>query len=94
MKLEYHRLVRAELAQAFDWYEDHRAGLGSEFLDIFEAALPVLLKRPRSFGLWGRSHRVRRMKLPGFPYDVLFCILSGRIRISVCGITGGILRSA
>jgi hypothetical protein len=38
-----------ELAEAVRWYEVRKQGLGSEFLDEVDAALPLLATRPRSF---------------------------------------------
>ncbi len=81
MKLELHKCVPAEVDEAVEWYEDQRPALGAEFLTAFKTHVAAILERPRTFGFWRGSRRVRRLKMRRFPYDILFWILPGRIRI-------------
>lgn len=70
-----HRLIvrpeaEAELAEAFDWYEDRVSGLGSDFLLCVDAVLNAVLRDPQHYP---RIHRVvRRALTRRFPYEVFF----------------------
>ena len=62
--------AEAEMADAFDWYEDRAPGLGSDFLLCVDATLNAVLRNPESFP---RIHRtVRRALTRRFPYEVFF----------------------
>jgi plasmid stabilization system protein ParE len=62
--------AEAEMASAFEWYEDRVPGLGSQFLLCVDAVLRSILRRPQQFP---RLHRnARRALTRRFPYEVLF----------------------
>ena len=62
--------AEAEMAGAFDWYEDRSPGLGSEFLLCVDAVLSSIQRNPQQFP---RVHRiVRRALTRRFPYEVFF----------------------
>ncbi|MBI5775079.1 MAG: type II toxin-antitoxin system RelE/ParE family toxin [Verrucomicrobia bacterium] len=72
LALEKHPLVNADLREAFDWYEDQRAGLGGEFKDDF---LTHLRQLPRDAPLYAvRFADVRRLNLDRFPYGLFYVI--------------------
>ena len=81
MKLEFHERVPVEADEAVEWYENQSPHLGARFLAAYRVSVETILKRPRTFGYWRNSRRVRRMKMHRFPSDILFRILPGRIRI-------------
>lgn len=81
MKLSFHRRVQAEVDEAVDWYEEQSAGLGEDFFAKFKDALAQIEARPEGFSFWLASSSVRRVKLRRFPYDVLYEIRSGRVRV-------------
>lgn len=63
--------IPADLAEAADWYDDERPGLGSRFLEAVEATLTRIEEQPRSFPLVYRD--LRRALLPRpFPYQIYF----------------------
>lgn len=63
--------ILADLAEAADWYDDERPGLGSRFLDAVEATLIRIEEQPRSFPLAYRD--LRRALLPRpFPYQIYY----------------------
>jgi hypothetical protein len=67
--------VAEELAEAADWYDRRREGLGGELLDEVAGVLPLVLDRARSFPqLKGFRDRfeIRRALLERFPYAVVF----------------------
>ena len=62
--------AEAEMAEAFDWYEDRVPGLGSEFLLCVDAVFSSILRNPQHFP---HVHRVvRRALTRRFPYEVFF----------------------
>jgi plasmid stabilization system protein ParE len=62
--------AEAEMADAFDWYEDRVPGLGSQFLLCVDAVFSAILRSPQQFP---RVHRVVRRSLTRrFPYEVFF----------------------
>ena len=81
MNLSYHRRVQAEVDEAVDWYEEQSAGLGEDFFAKLKDALAQIEAHPEGFGFWLASSSVRRVKLRRFPYDVLYEIRLGRVRI-------------
>ena len=47
--------AEAEMAEAFDWYEQRLPGLGSEFLLCVDAVFNAILRNPQH---WAHVHRV------------------------------------
>jgi plasmid stabilization system protein ParE len=69
--------AEAEMAEAFDWYEDRVAGLGAEFLLCLDAVFSAVVRNPQQFP---HVHRVvRRALTRRFPYEVLFVVDSERV---------------
>ena len=69
--------AEAEMAEAFDWYEDRVPGLGSEFLLCVDAVLGAILRSPEQYP---RVHRtVRRALTRRFPYGIFFVEKGERI---------------
>lgn len=64
--------------EAARWYEDHRGGLGLEFLGAFQDATSRAAEMPESFPRWSEEPRYRRARLRRFPY-LLFYELRGEI---------------
>jgi plasmid stabilization system protein ParE len=62
--------AEAELADAYDWYEERVSGLGSEFLLCVDAALNALQRSPEQFPRVYRT--VRRALTRRFPYEIFF----------------------
>lgn len=62
--------AEAEMADAFDWYEDRVPGLGSDFLLCLDAVLRAIVRSPQQYP---RVHKtVRRALTRRFPYEVFF----------------------
>lgn len=66
-----------DLDAARDWYEQQRAGLGSEFLDEFAAAMRALELDPEREHLYYRNFR--RVLFRRFPYKLFYQIIGERI---------------
>jgi plasmid stabilization system protein ParE len=73
----------AEMAEAARWYEEHRAGLGSEFLDAVDEAVVRIGETPRMGSpVPGTSDQsIRRRPVRRFPYHVVYLELSDRLQI-------------
>lgn len=71
MKRRLRSEVVDDLAEAADWYDGRRPGLGLRFLEAVEATLVSIEENPR---LYRTVHRdLRRALLPRpFPYQVFF----------------------
>ena len=74
------RPAAEELAAAVGWYEDRRAGLGSEFFDAIVRTLNRIAEVPEA-GSPFRDLNARRMLVAGFPYQVVYRIDSDEIRV-------------
>lgn len=81
MKLSYHLRVQIETDEAVDWYEEQSPGLGDDFFAKLKETLAQIEAHPEGFSFWLASISVRRAKLRRFPYDVLYEIRPGRVRI-------------
>lgn len=74
--------AEADIEEAFRWYEDQRAGLGSEFLLAVEAALAAIEREPE---LHAPVHRnARRVLLRRFPYSLLYLIQRESVDVLGC----------
>ena len=66
----HRRKVGRDLAGAYGWYEDQRAGLGEEFLAAVDATFDAIEQVPEMFR---RVHgEVRRANVSRFPYAVFY----------------------
>ncbi|MCW5553068.1 MAG: type II toxin-antitoxin system RelE/ParE family toxin [Verrucomicrobiae bacterium] len=79
--MSFQLIVRPEaegdLAEAFDWYDERRAGLGTEFLAEVDAALEKAIENPLRFA--ALYHHVRRALVRRFPYKIFFYIEANRV---------------
>lgn len=64
--------AEADLANARDWYERQRAGLGAEFLLCVEEVLERIGRTPEMYRVV--HHDVRRVLTRRFPYAVYYRI--------------------
>lgn len=74
----------AELQEAALWYDNHRIGLGREFLD----SVDLVLSRVDRWPLAGAAIRglriaseVRRVPVERFPYHLIYVLSADAIRI-------------
>lgn len=61
-----------DLAEAREWYEARRIGLGDEFLASVAQAFAALEESPAQFPMY--HHPYRRVLIERFPYKVFFTI--------------------
>ena len=72
-RLFVRKTARADMAEAFAWYEGRRAGLGQEFLDAAAASFASIEVQPQIFSL--AVDDIRMAPLRRFPYVVYFVAL-------------------
>lgn len=71
--------AKADLRQAYDWYEERGIGLGDEFLADHTEAMLRLEANPERFPLYYRGFR--RVLTHRFPYKIFFLIVERNIII-------------
>ena len=59
-----------DLAEAYAWYENRRAGLGEEFLSSVDACLESIRRRPEMYPVVHEGYR--RSLVRRFPYAVFY----------------------
>ena len=71
-----------DLESAFRWYEDHRSGLGSEFLGAVDNAVALIVSNPEACPVV--RVRIRRAVLGRFPYLLFYVIEPEEIVVLAC----------
>ena len=73
----------AEMAEAVRWYEEHRVGLGGEFLAAVDAAVAWIEENPRIGSRTPGVHDedIRRVFVRRFPYHVVYIELLERVQV-------------
>lgn len=75
------RLASADVEQAFQWYEEQRSGLGTEFEAAVDQILELVGQMPE---LGPITHRdLRRILLVRFPYAIYYRVTE-RIEVRGC----------
>lgn len=69
-----------DLREAFLWYEDQQAGLGSKFEKAFRKSLTQIRENPKKFQI--RYSTVRVCFLKNFPYGIHFTIDDQQVLIA------------
>ena len=59
-----------DIAEAYDWYEGSRVGLGEEFLSSVDACLESIRRRPEMYPVVHEGYR--RSLTRRFPYAVFY----------------------
>lgn len=67
-------VVEADVAEAAEWYEAHRPGLGQRFVSTVHTADKLLMAEPRRYAVCFGD--VRRLNLADFPYGIFFFLHS------------------
>ena len=75
--LRRHPLVRADVSDALNWYEDQQPGLGLEFAGDFPSRYRRLIRDAQLYAV--RFSDVRRLNLDRFPYGLFHVIRAPEI---------------
>jgi plasmid stabilization system protein ParE len=73
------RAARADVDEAFDWYESQQSGLGTTFVMRVRATLEQIAERPHLYDLVLGD--VRRAVVRGLPYTIFYRVEPSRIRV-------------
>ena len=80
MALIYAAEARRELVEAAAYYEEHRTGLGKEFLAEAERTAGRIVRHPQR---WRRIEgRFRRCLFRRFPYSVIYTVEGGDLFVA------------
>ena len=71
--------ARAEYFAAIDWYEERRPGLGVKFFEQVRRSFDQIRRTPQRFPAVYLD--VRKLRLKGFPYVVLYQALEEEILV-------------
>ena len=72
----------ADIADAFEWYERQRAGLGEEFLSAVDTALGGIAANPGAHAVLHRD--TRRALLGRFPYGLFYRVYNESVIVVAC----------
>lgn len=64
--------ARAEVIEAYSWYEEQISGLGENFLNEFEACLKFIQKNPRVYSI--SRGKYREAPFGKFPFIFIYRI--------------------
>ena len=78
-RLFIRKAARADLAEAFRWYEQRRVGLGLEFMRVARVTLAEVARAPAQFPIIEAD--IRRVPLRHFPYVVYYVVLESRVSV-------------
>ncbi|MBD1211381.1 MAG: type II toxin-antitoxin system RelE/ParE family toxin [Dolichospermum sp.] len=71
-----------DLEDAYNWYEQHTVGLGSEFIRVVDASFSTIQRNP--FACPIVHEQVRKKLIRKFPYGLLYIITDETISIVGC----------
>jgi plasmid stabilization system protein ParE len=81
-RLTLRPIARAEIEEAYGWYEERLAGLGEEFLAAVRDALTAVEEAPRRHPVIRNG--VRRALVRRFPYSILYMAEPGATVVLAC----------
>ena len=74
--------AEAEIAEARDWYDQRRPGLGADFVHAVDAMLVTIQHSPFQYQtVWGQF---RRAGLRRFPYGLIYIASDREINVVAC----------
>ncbi|SRR6266545_209823 len=84
-RLFVRKAARADIAEAFRWYEARSVGLGHEFLRAVRVGLREIERAPLQFPI--AVDDIRKVRLRRFPYLIYFVVFPNHL--SVIAVTHG-----
>jgi toxin ParE1/3/4 len=72
MTVRLRPLAAAEVADARNWYDRQRHGLGDDYERELRVVIDAIERGPRTFPFVDGSTDIRRALLPRFPYGVFY----------------------
>jgi plasmid stabilization system protein ParE len=72
--------AKADLAEAYEWYESQRRGLGSEYLAEVARVLERIERHPEEYSIV--RGQTRRALVHRFPYAVFYVVDSALVAVT------------
>ena len=82
MQLLVRPAAAADIEDAYHWYENQRAGLGDEFLELVGQSLSAIQEHPARYAVIHRD--TRRAFLRRFPYGVFYRARADAVVVVAC----------
>lgn len=79
LPVRFRHLAKVEYDEAFDWYDDARAGLGEEFEAEVEKTIDEAASHPSRFPVVEGD--IREAPVSRFPYCVYYRVSSNRLNV-------------
>ncbi|MEN8819556.1 MAG: type II toxin-antitoxin system RelE/ParE family toxin, partial [Abyssibacter sp.] len=80
--VRFRRAAEQDVSEALEWYESQQLGLGSSFLDEFDATISSIAEQPLLYPELYRS--ARRAVLHRFPYLVWYRTDESSVLVLAC----------
>lgn len=78
----YRLAAENELAEATEWYDNQRSGLGKELVAAVRAAIEQISKQPNFYP--SVAENVHQAIAPKFPYSVIYRVQRNKINSPTC----------
>jgi plasmid stabilization system protein ParE len=72
MRLRVAPEAEEELAEAAEWYEARRTGLGVDFVAVIDRALEDIVSAPLTYPSWRPDRPYRKKVVQRFPFVIFF----------------------
>ena len=82
MSYFFHEAARTEHLEHVAYYEERQLGLGARYLAAFDIALVQVCAEPDRYRI-EFPPAIRRFRVPGFPYNVLYRQVGADIEVLV-----------
>jgi toxin ParE1/3/4 len=77
--ISYRLAAENELAEAVEWYDNQRPGLGKELVAAVRAVLDQVGRQPSFYP--AVAHRVHQAIVTKFPYSVIYRVRGNKVMI-------------
>jgi len=81
-RVKFEPEAKAEIIEAFNWYEEQSFGLGGEFLRAMKQAEAAIARNPYLYQIHYRD--LRRAYLRRFPYALHYLVEGNEVSVLSC----------
>lgn len=78
--IKIRKYAEKQIAEAYQWYEKQRLGLGDDFLLCIDAVIMTIVKNPFLFQI--RHKNIRCALIPRFPFGIFYFVDSEKIIVA------------
>lgn len=83
MRLEFHPAVQRDFNEALAFYDAAGPRLADRFETEFRQCTSIIAETPRRFPFYAQSSTCRRVRLPSFPYVIVYRKTPGCVRVLI-----------